>query len=93
VDVLEDYRSRIGSLHESLPLVEIDMRLAQDAAQGADWDFVPSRDDGYIGRRARAPNKLDVTAFLGGFDKASRFQSPLNFAEWERPKPPQPQPR
>ncbi len=80
-------------LRESLPLIRIDMRLTQDAAQRADWNFLLSRDDRDVCRCPGVANELDVAALLAALEKTRNFQPALNFAEWQWSKPPQPRPR
>jgi hypothetical protein len=58
-------------LTESVPIIGIDVCLAQDTAQGADWNIVLAWDNRYINCRLGLANEFDVTTLLGGFEKPS----------------------
>ena len=60
-------------LAESLPIVKIEVSLAENASQRADRDFVLPGHNGGIDYRARAAHKLDMAALLDGFDKTGRL--------------------
>ena len=66
---------------EFVPLAWADVGLAEDAAQGANWDLEFPGHDGSIDDILRIPHELDVAALLAGFDEAGRFKPVLDFAE------------
>ena len=78
---------------KGFPFIGVQMRLAQNAAECSDWDFGPPRHNRRVDHLSNSSHKFDVTALLTGFNETSRLQSPLDFAERKRPKPPQPRPR
>lgn len=81
------------ALGKRVPIIRLDVRLAQDAAQRSHRNFLFTRNDGYIGRVLAPADKLDVAAFLRSFDEADCLQAPFHLVEWKRLKPPQPLPR
>ena len=81
------------ALAESLPIVKIDVSLAENASQGADRDLVLPGHNSGIDYPARASHELDMAALLGGFEETGRLQSTLDFAEGLGAKPRQPRPR
>lgn len=81
------------ALAESLPIVKIDVSLAENASQRAHRDLVLQGHNGRIDYRAQASHKLDMAALLSGFDETGRLQSALDLAEGLGTKPRQPRPR
>lgn len=69
------------------------MSLIEYASERSNWNLIFSRDDGCVNRIRRFPGEFNVAAFLADLSEAGNFQTAFDFAEGERPKPPQPRPR
>src|SRR5882672_1419089 len=69
------------------------MRLVENASQSTYRNFARLGNNGYVHDVIQAADKLNVTALLAGFHKSGRFQAALDFAKWQRAKPPQSRPR
>jgi hypothetical protein len=76
-----------------IPIVDIEVRLIQDASQRTDRDLMLSWNNRGIHKRSRSANELDVAAFLTELPKACELETTLDLAKRLRLKPPQPQPR
>ena len=69
------------------------MRLAEDASYCPGRNLAFSWHNRDVDVRTYAADELDVAASLAGLAKSDGLEAALDFAEWERLKPPQPRPR
>lgn len=83
----------VGLLTEFIPVVGIDVSLAENATQRPHRNLGFLRHNGGVYVAAGTAHKLDVAALLAGLDEAGRFKAALDFAERLGLKPPQSQPR
>lgn len=76
-----------------VPMIGINVRLVEDAAQSAHRDFALLRHNRRVDGFVQPPDELHVAALLAGFNEACRLKPALDLTEGLGLKPPQPRPR
>ena len=78
---------------EAVPIVRVQMGLAEDASQRAHRNIVFLWHDSGVGEITGSADEFDVAALLAHFDETGRFKPSLDLAERQGPKSPEPRPR
>lgn len=84
---------RLSVSAKPIPIIRMDVSLAEYTSQGSNRDFVFLWHDGGVDDIARPTNEFDMTACLAGFNETCGLKAALDLAERLRLKPPQPRPR